>query len=96
MHVCFFVPLFIIRLFVDMLAFLKQWCQVSCLTILGAGTVDGVGLKSIPSESKTAPVIMTHTNQSDGGFLIPTHGPQSQGPPKLHIDIPPIGQIDAV
>ncbi|KAK0096457.1 hypothetical protein PV326_005419 [Microctonus aethiopoides] len=55
---------------------------------------DGVGLmKKIPSEPRTAPVILTTYNQSDGsGYLIPPQGFGNQGSSKLHLDIPLIDE----
>lgn len=73
-----------------------------CFIVIGAGViVDGLSLRKVPSEPRTAPVILSTLSQSDGsGFLIPSgqHGLQSQGSssPKLHIDIPLIDDVQGV
>lgn len=64
---------------------------VSCLTIFGAGIVDGVGLRKVSSEPKTAPVILGTMNQGhNGSSLLMAPQESTQGLPKLHIDIPSI------
>lgn len=70
--------------------------SVSCLTV-GAGCVpaDG-GLRKVPSEPKSVPIVLSAVNQPDAvEFLIP-QGQSSQGSSKLHIDIPSIDDCPGV
>lgn len=62
---------------------------VYCLTVIGAGIVDG-GMRKIPSEPRTAPAILTYPVHPE-----PTPGPNltpGQGPPRLHLEIPTISE----
>ena len=69
---------------------------VFCLNIFGAGIVDGGSLRKIPSEPKTAPVILGTLNQGGGlGAPLPSQG-QARGLQKLHIDIPSIDDSPGV
>ncbi|KAK2576339.1 hypothetical protein KPH14_005698 [Odynerus spinipes] len=53
-------------------------------------------LRKIPSEPKSAPVILNALSQNEGtGFLV-AQGHSSQGPPKLHIDIPSIDDCPGI
>lgn len=55
-------------------------------------------LRKIPSEPKSAPVILNALNQNEGtGFLVPQGHSSSQGhSPKLHIDIPSIDDCPGI
>uniref|UniRef100_V9I7I7 Inward rectifier potassium channel 4 n=1 Tax=Apis cerana TaxID=7461 RepID=V9I7I7_APICE len=46
------------------------------------------GLRKIPSEPKSAPVILTTDHQSDAPEFLASQGHSSHGSPKLRIDIP--------